>query len=253
MSIEDFSNGFDVLLNSYAISATFGSTDNPATIEVDEYEKSVLLTQAQKDVALSLYSGTNLSTQGFEETEEIRRYLAPLICEATLTPITNTLGKPIGIDTKNSYFFSLPDGTSEDESTANPAVWFITYESVKLEEGKCGKGDTMQVVPVRQDEYHRIKKNPFRGANDRRALRLDLGDNNIEVVCKYKVTEYYMRYLREPKPILLVELADGLTLHGETTAQGCELHETLHQKILELAVQRALQTRGYNINNNENK
>ena len=240
MEIQDFSHGFDTLLNSYATTAAQGSTDNPATIELDEYEKSVFLTKAQKDLALDLYSGRNPIGASFEETEELRRYLSPLVKEITLNPIPTTNGKPLGVDSK-SKFFTLPED-----------LWFITYESVVLSDGKCEDNIQMEVVPVRQDEYHRIKKNPFRGANDRRALRLDLSEGNIEIVSKYTVTSYYLRYLRKLKPIILVNLDEENAIDGMTAVTNSELPEILHQKILDRAVMLAAQSRGYT-RNNENK
>lgn len=240
MEIQDFSHSFDTLLNSYAVPAAQGSSDNPATIELDEYEKSVFLTKAQKDLAIDLYSGRNPIGASFEETEELRRYLSPLVKERTLNPIPTTNGKPLGVDSK-SKFFTLPED-----------LWFITYESVILSDGKCGENTHMEVVPVRQDEYHRIKKNPFRGANDRRALRLDLSEGNIEIVSKYTVTSYYLRYLRKLKPIILVNLDEENAIEGKTAVSNSELPESLHQMILDRAVALAVQSRGYT-RNNENK
>ena len=240
MEIQDFSHGFDTLLNSYAVAADFGSTDNLTTIELDEYEKSVFLTKAQKDLAIDLYSGRNPIGASFEETEELRRYLSPLVEERTLSPIPTTNGKPLGVDSK-SKFFTLPED-----------LWFITYESVILSDGKCGENTQMEVVPVRQDEYHKIKKNPFRGANDRRALRLDLSEGNIEIVSKYTVTSYYLRYLRKLKPIILVNLDEENAIEGRTAVSNSELPESLHQMILDRAVTLAVQSRGYT-RNNENK
>ena len=108
----------------------------------------------------------------------------------------------------------------------------------------------MEVVPVRQDEYHRLKKNPFRGANNRRSLRLDLSDGVVEIVSKFTVTAYYLRYLRRIKPIVLEDMPNGLTINGVGTQSECELHESLHQRILERAVGLALQSKGYTRENN---
>lgn len=238
MNIQEFSHQFDTLLNSYAVAAGFGKADSPATIELDEYEKSLFLTNSQEEIALSLYTGRNSSGLSFEETEELRRYLSNLIQEAELSPITTTDGKPLGIES-TSKFFTLPKD-----------LWFITYESVLLTEGKCENHTTMEVVPVRQDEYHKIKKNPFRGANDRRALRLDLSEGNVEIVCKYPVSKYYIRYLKQLKPIILTQLDDDTELRGEKTPMTSGLPESLHLRILNRAVEMALQSRGYTRNNN---
>lgn len=229
----------DILLNSYAVSAGFGSTDNPGTIELDEYEKSQLLTKSQEDTVIDLYSGRNPIGASFEQTEELRRYLANLVREAKLSPIETTAGI-LGIDSK-SKFFTLPED-----------LWFITYESVSITDGKCEGHTSLEVIPVRQDEYHRIKKNPFRGANSRRALRLDLSDGVIEIVSKYAVSEYYLRYLRKIKPIILTDLGSENSIRGISSATECELPESLHQMILERAVAAALQSRGYNTRNENN-
>ena len=229
----------DTLLNSYAFQARFGSTDNPGTVELDEYEKSQLLTKSQEDTVIDLYSGRNPIGASFEQTEELRRYLANLVKEAKLSPIETTAGI-LGIDSK-SKFFTLPED-----------LWFITYESVDITDGKCEGHTSLEVIPVRQDEYHRIKKNPFRGANGRRALRLDLSDGVIEIVSKYTVSEYYLRYLRKIKPIILTDLGSENSIRGISSATECELPESLHQMILERAVAAALQSRGYNTRNENN-
>lgn len=235
MNIEEFSNSFQLLVNSYTRFRDFDDKEPKDTIEFNEYEKSLFLTKAQEEIAISLYNGKNPYNESFEQTEELRRYLAPLIKEARLEPITTTNGMPLGVDSK-SKFFTLPD-----------SLWFITYESAIISDGKCEGDDSLDVYPVTQDEYHKIKRNPFRGANSRRALRLDLSENNIEVVSKHTVIGYYLRYLRKIRPIILVELFNDLTIEGEQHPNGSELHETLHQRILELAVQMALQSKGYTI------
>ena len=239
MNTQEFSSGFDTLLDSYAHQNTYGRDASEADIRVDEYEKSVFLTQAQEEVALSLYNGRNSSLQGFEETEELRRYLSNLVEEAELSPLTSTSGKPIGIDSK-SKFFTLPQN-----------LWMITCESVLISDGSCESHTTQDVYPVRQDEYHKIKKNPFRGANSRRALRLDLSENNVEIVSKYNVTTYYVRYLRRLKPIIVAPL-DDQSIEGISTVTECEMPVYLHQRILERAVDMAV-ARVQKTRNNNNR
>lgn len=248
MTIQEFSDAFDTLLNSYSTQAAFGEGVSKTDIALDEYEKSLYLTKAQEEVVLELYNGKNLSGESFEQTEELRRYLSSLISEAKLGPITNTSGRPIGMEGKNSYFFSLPDGNND-----NPTVWFITYEAVFLdtETVKCEKLSSQDVYPVTQDEYHKIKRNPFRGVNDHRALRLDLADGIVEIICKYPVKEYYIRYLKKLKPIVLINLPDDLSIYSVSEATECEIHESLHQRILEKAVRQALRDK-IRTNNNEN-
>ena len=237
MNLPEFSNQFDVLVSSYRRFRDFDDREPLDTIEFNEYEKSLYLTKSQETLAMDLYSGRDIVGASFEETEELRRYLAGIVKEARLSPITNTSGI-LGVDSK-SKFFTLPDD-----------LWFITYESITVSDGKCGEDSSMEVVPVRQDEYHRLKKNPFRGANNRRSLRLDLSDGVVEIVSKFTVTAYYLRYLRKIRPIVLEDMPNGLTINGVGTQSECELHESLHQRILERAVVLALQSKGYTRENN---
>lgn len=236
MTIEEFSNSFDTLLSSYAPIFSFGEEASKQTITLDEYEKSVFLTKAQEEIVLSLYNGKNPYGEAFEGTEELRRYLSNLIIEKSLKPITNTSGTPLGLESK-SKFFTLPED-----------LWFITLESVVVDNSKCGAETIMKVYPVKQDEYQAIRDNPFRGVNDRRALRLDLSEGNVEIICKYMIAIYYIRYIKKVPPIILEDLPNDLTIEGRSEASDCILHEALHQKILDRAVQLALQSRGYNIN-----
>lgn len=239
MTIQEFSDAFDTLVSSYRRFKDFDNKEILDSIEFNEYEKSYFLTKAQDELVIALYNGRNVSGESFESTEELRRYLSNLVKEARLQPITNTSGLVIGIGS-NSKFFTLPQD-----------LWYITYEAVDIDGARCSALSPMDVYPVTQDDYNKTKRNPFRGANDRRALRLDLSDGVIEIVCKYIVKDYYVRYLRKPKPIVLVNMPNNLTIDGVGKKSECELHEALHQRILERAVTEALQSKI--TNNNDNK
>lgn len=243
MTLEEFSNGFDTLVSSYLRFRDFDSQEPRDTIEFNEYEKSLYLTLYQEELVTALYNGKNIYGDSFESSEEMRRNLSSLIREATLSPITTTDNNPLGIES-TSKFFTLPDGSGDED-----AVWFITYEAVNVSgRSNCDDGSTMEVVPITQDEYHRVKKNPFRGPTKRRALRLDLSEGVVEIVCNYTVTSYYIRYLTKPTPIILEDLHNDLTIEGESEATSCTLNDSLHRKILEGAVIKALQSKGININ-----
>lgn len=243
MTCEEFSNAFDLLVSSYKRFKDFDNKENLDSIEFDEYEKSMFLTKAQEELVVALYNGRNSSGESFESTEELRRYLSNLVKEDTEEPITNTLGIQLGINSQ-SKFFTLPED-----------LWFITYESLKLPEEQCDAFKEIDIYPVTQDDYNKTKRNPFRGPNDRRALRLDLSDGVVEIISKYNTytlnVKYYIRYLRKPKPIVLAGLPNGLQIEGISepteygnSKQACELHEALHQKILESAVMDALRSKG---------
>lgn len=239
MTCEEFSNNFDTLVSSYRRFKDFDNKEILDSVEFDEYEKSYYLTKAQDELVISLYNGRNGLGNSFEGTEELRRYLSNLVMEDSPKAITNRSGMPLGTNDKH-VFYTLPSD-----------LWYITYESVLLKEGvPCNVSNPMDVYPVTQDDYNKTKRNPFRGANDRRALRLDLSDSVVELISKYDISSYYVRYLRKPKPIVLMDLPNNLTVDGENKKSECELHEALHQRILERAVAEALQSK---ITTNNNK
>lgn len=221
MNIKEFSDRFDTLLNS------FGTTPN---IVLDEYEKSVFLTNAQEEVIIDIYNGKNVFGDSFEKTEEIRRYLNELI----VTYTTDTkLSEQIGVS-KDSVFFEIPEN-----------VWFITYESVTFQDEKlkCLNGEEALVVPVSQDDFYRTQENPFRGPSKSRALRLDNKGNIIELVSTYNISKYLIRYIAKPNPIILTNLSDGLSINGINKETECELNPVIHRAILERAVKLAILSR----------
>lgn len=234
MTTQEFSNEFDTLLNSYSPGAS---------IVLDEYEKSMFLTQAQEQLVLAYYTGKNSSLDFFEKTEEIRRYLSSLVMTAELTP--NTAYAGVKLD-QNSQVFSLPHN-----------LWFITYESAIVESpgDSCMDNKELIIVPVTQDDFYRVRENPFKGPNSRRALRLDIANNRVEIVSKYTLSKYLIRYIEKLSPIILETMpASGDTSlnNNQKDAATCKLHESLHRPILELAVRLAIQSKGIGLSNNNN-
>lgn len=222
MTTKEFSDGFNTLINNPAIVNSFGVTASP--VSFDEYEKSVLLTTAQEDIIRELYNGT-FNGESLEKTEELRRNLDSLI----RTDYPEEVTQKKGLD-RNSKFYKLKDD-----------VWFITYESVELIEGAyCKNNPVVKVIPMRQDEWHRAKDNPFRRPNKRKVVRLDNGSNISELISEYPLQNYLIRYLSKPTPIILVPLEDGLSIDGLNRVTECKLNTVLHRTILERAVQLAL-------------
>ena len=219
MTNKEFSDGFSTLLNS------FGVTPN---ITLDEYEKSTFLTNAQEQLIIDIYSGRNIIYgKSFEQTEEIRRYLSNLVeTYETSTKVTGKLGL-----SKDSVFFEIPQDT-----------WFITYEVAFLKDSRLGCLDGIEasVVPLPQDDLYRAKDSPFRGPSKDRVLRLDIKSDLAELISKYNVDKYLMRYISQPTPIILVDLPDGLSINSVSTESECELNPVIHRAILERAVQLAI-------------
>jgi hypothetical protein len=87
MTNSEFSDAFDVLLNSYNTQAQFGEQASKREIVLDEYEKSVLLTQAQ-DIIVKSYFDRNLNPQGQGLDDSTRRQIdfSSLIKVTELSP-----------------------------------------------------------------------------------------------------------------------------------------------------------------------
>ena len=230
MTIAEFSNEFDVLIDSYRRFKDFDNKQNLDSLDFNEYEKSVFLTRAQEDIVISLYNGLNLTQDSFEGSEEVRRYLDTLVktikTSDSLTNITSGANA-------NSVFFSLPTNTD---------VWFIVYEAVNLEDNnlKCTGKQEVPVVPTKHDNLQKVLRNPFRRPNERRVLRLDLTGNMVELISKYHISDYILRYISKPEPIVLVNLPDDVKINGVGTVNECKLNSVIHRSILEKAVQFAL-------------
>ena len=221
MTTKEFSDAFDTMLNSYS--------DFSSILAFDEYEKSLFLTQAQEQLIVELYTGRNNKTSSFEETEELRSSLKRLIKTDTPTESSEDFK---GIS-KYSKFFILPND-----------VLFITYESATLddESAGCKNGSEILITPVTQDEFYRVMNNPFRQASKRKALRLDNGLDIAEIVTKYNIKDYTIRYLSKPTPIILANLED-VSIDGENKITECKLDSVMHKYILERAVALAIASR----------
>lgn len=202
MTTQEFSIQFDILYNNLA---------SNAAPPLNEYEKSVFLTKAQSEIVLELYSGRNQLGLSFESSEEVRKYLRPLLIYRTV-PLS-----------KNSSTITIPED-----------IWLITRESI---------GNT-PVIPISQDDYYRVKENPFKGAKkNKRALRISNGDSDL-LIHKEDYPEspntldYKVWGLQKPSPIILDGILDTtLTIDGEYAYPlDCVLPDSLHEAILDRAV-----------------
>lgn len=237
MTCEEFSREFDILYNNI--------TSNQAP-GLNEYEKSVFLTQAQESIILEMYS------EKFESTEDVTSYLNALVKKSVIDLDT------IGIDVllpestnkcNHKYAYSL---ALDMEPYKN--LWFVLYESTK-------SGDIeIPVVPTTWDELHRTRRNPFRKANNHRVLRVEHSDNThyrIHTLFSNNViNKYFLTFLERPEPIVTIDLYEDeyghlMTIdsdfknlvkedsggHKYISHNECKLNPAIHRSILSRAVQ----------------
>lgn len=222
MDVQELSNLFDTLLQPYIAKESFSEQNNLA---FDEYEKSIFLTKAQEQIVLELY-------QELEQSEEVRKYLSNLIKTDNYVPIGEQDETLI-----NNNFKSYKVEISND-------ILFMIYEQCTLsDENNCINNKIVSVVPTIHDDLDKVLKNPFKSPNSRKVIRLDF-DNKIELISKYSISNYKVRYLKKPNPIILVALEDNLSINnGDTKVSNGETNPILHERIVQRAVQLAVQSK----------
>ena len=220
MNVQEFSNSFDTLLQPYIAKESFSEQNNLA---FDEYEKSIFLTKAQEQIVLELY-------QELEQSEEVRKYLSNLIKTDNYVPVGEQDETLI-----NNNFKSYKVEISND-------ILFMIYEQCTLsDENSCINNKIVSVVPTIHDDLDKVLKNPFKSPNNRKVIRLDF-DNKIELISKYSISNYKVRYLKRPNPIILVKLED-LNIDKKQEVSNGETNPILHERIVQRAVQLAVQSK----------
>ena len=220
MDVQELSNLFDTLLQPYITKDVLGEQN---TLAFDEYEKSIFLTKAQEQIVLELY-------QELEQSEENRKYLSNLIKTGNYVPVGEQDETLIN-NTFKSYKVEIED-----------SVLFMIYEQCTLsDENNCINGRIVSVVPTIHDDLDKVLKNPFKSPNNRKVIRLDF-DNKIELISKYNISNYKIRYLKKPNPIILVTLED-LNIDKKQEVSNGETNPILHERIVQRAVQLAVQSK----------
>ena len=268
MNRSEFSDSFDTLLNSYALRADFGEQSSKQEIVLDEYEKSVLLTQAQDIVVKSFFDRkSNSLGDGFDDSTMRQIDFSSLITTATLTKspdqsnvfddrgIIYTMPLRGSISTGNNTFDSTFDYTffSSVQNGNITDVLFILNEKLVTHSGEFKK--SYVVVPINYKEYDRLMSKPYSQPMKKQAWRLLQNDTRgfdikSELIprwnlsSKEEILQYKIRYIRRPYPIILEDLSDGLNIDGFSKARDCELNPILHPEILQRAVELAVATRG---------
>ena len=133
MTLEELSNEFDVIVNSY---------DNSQSLVFNEYQKSIYLTKAQEYIIKDLY-------RNYEGTEELNSYLKTLIKDKTYTIEDST---NIELDYPDNFLYILKE-----------------YANINT---TCKSNSRVDVLPITQDEYNEVVGNPFRGSKSK-VLRLE--------------------------------------------------------------------------------
>ena len=232
MTIEEFSDQFDLLYNNI--------TSNQAP-GISEYEKSVFATKAEKEIVKNYFSPNsqgNTLKEGFDDSAKRQADFSMLLKTFTCTEVTGgTLAK---IDSRSTVWKYPND------------VFITINESLAVTPSR-----TLQVVPIRYDEYNRLMSKPFKRPLKYQAWRLmnsgeveaDSSSNKgkstktVEIVIHAgeTISSYSIRYIKTPSPIILADLdEDSLSIDGENKqSTKIDIDPILHEDILQRAVELA--------------
>lgn len=225
MTTQEFSNEFDVLYNNIMSNQAPG---------LDEYEKSVFLTKAQLEILKNYFNPKgNKYGQGFDENAKRQIDFSTLITVTKPTEYSPS-GGYVKFDDR-SQLYKMP----QDILLMLNETGINTVDGVKR---------LISIIPMNYEEYARLMSKPWKQPLKNQGWRLFQSTNGVdfisEVVIKYNstLTDYKIRYVKRPKPIILANLADeyfNVSIEGLNTVTECELDPILHPEILQRAVELA--------------
>lgn len=224
MTIQEFSNEFDVLYNNIMSNQAPG---------LDEYEKSVFLTKAQSEIIKNYFNPKgNKYQEGFDGSQkrqvEFSKLMKTYASSGTAPTPTSFFGNVTG-----AYKITWPND-----------VFVVVNEVVDVTKKGESRKYRLQVIPIKYDEYLRVSSKPYKQPLKNQAWRIINGKNDINLIVGHlnsvSPDGYHIRYVKHPKPIILESLnGSGLSINNETNEMGCELDPEIHPEILQRAVELA--------------
>ena len=222
MTIQEFSNEFDVLYNNIVSNQAPG---------LDEYEKSVFLTKAQNEIIKNYFNPKgNKYQEGFDSSQkrqvDFSKLMKTYTSSGTAPASTSFFGNVTG-----AYKVTWPND-----------VFVVVNEVVDVTKKGEGGKYRLQVIPIKYDEYLRVSCKPYKQPLKSQAWRIINGENDINLIVGHlnsvSPDGYHMRYIKHPQPIILESLVGSdLSINNEKNEMGCELDPEIHSEILQRAVE----------------
>lgn len=227
-TVKEWSDAFDTLYNQ--------SMSN-ANAALDEYDKSIFLTKGQEETVKNYFNPKgNKYQEGYDDSAKRQADFATLMKVAVLDNADSSYTK---FDSRSDVY-------------RFPTDFFIAVN----EQFQVNSGDktySYTIIPISYDTYSKLMQKPYQYPPKRQVWRLITGETTIdgniiptvEIIGRYNpigVGEYKLRYVKRPKPIILVDLTtvdNDLSINGVTAATTCELPEHIHEEILQRAVELA--------------
>ena len=218
MELTEISDRIDIKLNTFEV-----------PIEVDEYEKSIYLTRAQKLVYKEL-------CDIFEVNGIISNYLQPFILEYTTPyPIQEVIRQGTIVNSRYILVATNIYRTVLEKVILSSSDLKYNNRSVKVIKTRLGE------IPYKLD-------NPFRQPNNKEVLRVTADNNNdplytyeIIIPDNTEILQYSCKYLKDIEPIILENLDSTLSIEGVSIATNTLFSDEVLEKIIDIAVMSILQ------------
>lgn len=275
MTSLEFSNEFEILYNNVM------SNQSPG---IDEYEKSVFLTKAQLELVKNYFNPkSNKLQEGYDDSAKrqydfstlttIKRYTKG---ETIVQPDGNILvvGDKNDINFREIYqYYPTNDYSGKDEESIFPIktrdlnihrykytlpedFLFFMNEEAELERviNRYKLQRNAVVTPINFNELTTLRGATYKFPVQNECWRVinTIKGWEVEILAPYasEIINYSMRYVRKPKPIILINIEKmyGTTIDGYSgdnlpddvsTEQVCELPEAMHPEIVQRAVELA--------------
>lgn len=218
MTIDEFSNEFDILYNNIMSNQAPG---------LDEYEKSIFLTKAQDEIIRKYFNPKeNKNMEGYDGSPKRQ------IDFSAITAVAN-------VEDEQAVAPQFDTRTNTKAVALPTNIMMIVNETVFVR--RDGSLVNLIVVPVSYTEYARLMSKPYKRPIKSQAWRIINSSKADIIIGPNDIFEKYsIRYVKTPEPIILTTLSEGLTISGKSTKSiSCELDPIIHQEILQRAVELA--------------
>lgn len=222
MTLAEISNEFDILWDNLV-------ENNSSYPSLNEYEKSVFLTNAQEEIVKNYFNAKgNKYQEGFDDSIKRLTDFSELV-----KTLTSTGSKGHTTIDPRSRLVNIDD-----------VLFFIINEVASYT--ISGKTYRTSVVPITYTGYQSLAtKAYFQPPKNTtwRLMRTANSGTSVELIphSKYDNSEvsYVVRYVKKPKPIILEDLSTNFgsaTIDGVSNSSECELNPIIHREIINRAV-----------------
>ena len=223
MTLQEFNTNFDLLYNNIASNQAPG---------LDEYEKSVFLTNAQLELVKNYFNPKgNKYQEGFDQSPK-RQLDFSTITDLQVYNITDALTNVVKFNEESIVF------------PYNDNFLFIIQELATVTDSVTGTAKNINIRSITNVEYMMAMNKPYKYPFKHEGWRIihTTDDRKLELLLSYgdRLRSYKIRYIKRPTPIILTDLSPlGLTIDGISAPTDCILDEAMHAEIVQRAVELA--------------